>query len=133
LRIEKDDSALVVVDIQERLFPHIDGHEPLVNNCGILISGTQSLEVPILVTEQYSKGLGTTIEPLKDIIDNYNPIEKMSFSCCGESEFVKSLSELNRKNVILCGIEAHVCVLQTALDLYDQGYQPVLISDCVGS
>ena len=133
MRIEKNDSVLVVVDIQERLFPHIDGHEQLVKNCGILISGARSLEVPILVTEQYSKGLGTTIEPVRDILDNYSPIEKMSFSCCGESGFLKSLTDLNRKNVILCGIEAHVCVLQTALDLYDQGFQPVLIAECVGS
>jgi nicotinamidase-related amidase len=133
MRIEKPDTALVVIDIQERLFPHIDEHVQLLKNCSILISGIQSLQMPILVSEQYSKGLGTTIEPVRDILNNYNPVEKMSFSCCGEPSLMKSLTDLNRKNVILCGIEAHVCVLQTALDLYDQGFQPVLIADCVGS
>jgi nicotinamidase-related amidase len=133
MRIDKNESVLVVIDIQERLFPHIDEHERLANNCKILISGIQNMKVPTLVTEQYSKGLGTTIEPVRDILDNYNPIEKMSFSCCGEDGFVKSLTDLNTKNIILCGIEAHVCVLQTALDLHGQGFQPVLIADCVGS
>jgi len=133
MRILKDQSILVVVDIQERLFPHMYDDDRLENNCTRLISGMQILNIPTLVTEQYSKGLGSTIEPLKNILNQYEPIEKMSFSCCGIESFSNSLKKLNKKYVLLCGIESHVCVLQTALDLLEQEYQPVLIEDCVSS
>ena len=133
MRINKDNSVLVVIDIQEKLFPHIYEHDILEKNCQILISGLKSLGVPIMVTEQYSKGLGSTITSIREAIGDIESIEKSSFSCCGEPAFITAIESSGKKSVIICGVEAHVCVLQTALDLSDRGFQPVLIEDCVAS
>lgn len=131
--VPREDTVAVVVDIQEKLVPHIHEHDRLLENCRILISGLQVLNVPLIVTEQYSKGLGTTVEPIRQALNDYSPVEKMSFSCCGSEEFLKHLQETGKKFVIVCGMEAHVCVLQTCLDLSAQGFHPVLIEDCVSS
>ncbi len=133
MHIQNEDTLLAVVDIQERLFPHIYEHDVLEKNCNILISGIQILNIPILVTEQYSKGLGPTIASVVTTLRNYDPLEKITFSCCGEPSFLAALEKSGRKNILLCGIEAHVCVLQTALDLSKDGYQPVIVADCVSS
>lgn len=133
MRIPVDQSALVVVDIQERLFPHIHENQALVRKCQTLIQGMQELGVKTLITEQYTKGLGTTIEPIKSVLKDYNPIEKMSFSCCGEGEFNIKIEEHYKEFIILCGIETHVCVLQTALDLQQAGHQAVVVADAVSS
>ena len=133
MRLKKDESILLVIDIQEKLFPHIHEHDILEKNCRILITGLTSLGVPIMVTEQYSKGLGNTITSIRDAIGTNESIEKNSFSCCGEPDFITAIKQSDKKNVIICGVEAHVCVLQTALDLSDRGYQPVVIEDCVAS
>jgi nicotinamidase-related amidase len=132
-RIKKEDTTAVVIDIQERLFPHIYDHDVLTKNTITLIKGLKVLEVPLIVTQQYTKGIGETIAPIKEAIGDFRYIEKMSFSCCGDAGFMDALNKLNRKNVILMGIESHVCVLQTALDLLDGGYVPVIIEDCVSS
>ena len=133
MRISKDNTAFVIIDIQDRLFPHIFNHEELERNVRVLIKGLNLLKVPIVVTEQYSKGLGHTIPTVMDTIDNLNPIEKITFSCCEESRFLNVLNKLNKKYIILAGIEAHVCILQTAMDLVENGYYPVLVEDCVSS
>jgi isochorismate hydrolase len=133
MRITKDNTSAVIVDIQERLFPHMYKREELERNVGILIKGLNLLNVPLLLTEQYSKGLGKTIPSISDNIDNIEPIEKISFSCCDESRFLKELNMLNKKFVILAGIETHVCILQTVLDLIENGFHPVLVEDCVSS
>jgi nicotinamidase-related amidase len=133
MQIEKDDAVLVVVDIQERLFPHIYEYETLENNCNILISGMKILDVPIIVTEQYSKGLGSTIQSIRTSLGAIEPIEKISFSCCREASFLTALENLEKKIIMICGVESHVCVMQTGLDLNDRGYQTVLIEDCVSS
>jgi hypothetical protein len=133
MRIDANDTLAVIVDIQERLLPYIYQYEQLERNCNILISGLQKLDVPLLVTEQYSKGLGQTIESVRSNLNDYNPLEKMTFSCCGITTFTNELQRYNRQNIILCGIEAHVCVLQTALDLKQTGFQPVLVADCTSS
>jgi hypothetical protein len=83
MRIIKDQSAGLVIDIQEKLFPLISDNETLVNNSGILIKGLQALNIPLLVTEQYTKGLGPTIQPLKELLPGEKVIEKLAFSCCG--------------------------------------------------
>lgn len=133
MRILKLDSCGLVIDMQERLFPHIHQHELLEKNTEILISGLRILEVPILVTEQYRKGLGLTIPSIQKALTEFNAVEKMAFSCCDNNDFISSLKILNRKNIIISGIETHVCVLQTVVDLIEQGYQPVVIEDCVSS
>jgi nicotinamidase-related amidase len=133
MRIKKEDCIAVIIDIQNKLFPFISENGKLTNNLVRLIKGIKILDIGIIVTVQYLKGLGDTIEPVKEALGNYEHLEKSSFSCCGDSEFMKRLNESGKKNVILCGIESHVCVLQTALDLIAKGLQPVLIEDCVSS
>jgi nicotinamidase-related amidase len=134
LRINKDHAVGVVIDIQEKLFPHIHEHERLARNTMKLVQGLLILHLPVFVTEQYVKGLGHTIEPLQHVMgDLYSPIEKLAFSCCAEQEFVEVIDNISRKYVILCGIEAHICVLQTALDLCQHDYIPVVVEDCISS
>ncbi|RMH73106.1 MAG: hydrolase [Gemmatimonadetes bacterium] len=133
MRIYQQDCLLVVIDIQQRLFPHIHQHEELAQRSAKLIQGLKILDIPMIVTQQYTAGLGGTIEPVQNALGEIQPIEKMTFSCCGEPNVMKALHRIDRKNTLLIGIETHVCVLQTALDLIEAGYQPILIEDCVSS
>jgi nicotinamidase-related amidase len=133
MRILQNETAAVVVDIQERLLPHIFQWEQTLQNCLKLIDGLQVLSVPILVTQQYTKGLGPTDPSIVTKISGFSHIEKNTFSCCGEPAFTEKLSYLGKKNIILCGIETHVCVLQTCLDLIESGFIPVVVEDCVSS
>ncbi len=133
MRILKEQAAGLIVDIQEKLYPHIHDHQQIVKNTAILIKGLKTLDVPLLVTEQYTKGLGKTVAPVDVALDTYAPVEKIAFSCCDEPLFSKSLDATNRKFVIMAGIETHVCVLQTAVDLLQQDYQPIVVADCVSS
>ncbi|MBM2817359.1 MAG: hypothetical protein HW421_4121 [Ignavibacteria bacterium] len=134
MRLLKDNTVAVCIDIQEKLFPFINDNSQLTDNCIKIISGLKIIGVPVIVTEQYSKGLGTTIEPLKAALEEeYQPLEKMTFSCMKDDEFLKKIKRMDKKNVIVFGIEAHVCVLQTALDLREKGFIPILIEDCTSS
>lgn len=134
MRILKEDTLAVIVDIQERLFPHISEHEKLLENSLKLISGLQTLEVPLVITEQYTKGLGKTLEPIVTKLENsYQPIEKIDFSCYGSNDFADLIKNHGKKNIIVFGMETHVCVLQTTLDLIEHGYNPIVIEDCVSS
>lgn len=133
MRIIKENACAVIIDFQEKLFPYIFENEKVANNTLKLINGLKILEVNMLVTEQYSKGLGKTINVLSNELIDFECIEKMSFSCCGSNEFCYALKSLDKKFVIIAGIESHVCVLQTVIDLIDKGYIPVLVSDCVSS
>jgi len=133
MRILRDKTAGLVIDIQEKLFPFIAGNEILVKNSGILIQGLQALRIPVLVTEQYTKGLGPTIQPLQQHLQGIGVMEKMAFSCCDDPVFMNKLGELNKKFVVITGIESHVCVMQTAIDLLEHDYIPVVVEDCVSS
>lgn len=127
-------TIVFVVDIQERLFPHINNHSQLEKNINTLLQGLKALEVKTFVFEQYTKGLGTTIASIKTTLgEDYAPVEKICFSVLGDDANVKLLRDTNKKRVIVCGIETHVCILQTALDLVERGYTPVIPVDCVGS
>jgi len=133
MRILIDQTAGLVIDIQERLFPFIAGNESLALNSGILIKGLQALRIPILVTEQYTRGLGPTIQPLQQLFTGEQAIEKLAFSCCDEPAFMQHLTALNRKFIVITGIESHVCVLQTVIDLLERSFVPVVVEDCVSS
>ena len=133
MRIHKDESVAILVDMQERLFPHIHEHAQLEQNMLRLLRGLNLLEMPVLVTEQYAKGLGPTIPSVQAELVSYAPMEKMSFSCCGAQSVMSALSEAHAKTVLLFGIEAHACVLQTAVDLLESGYTPVVVEDCISS
>lgn len=133
MRITKENTIGLVVDIQERLVPAMFEKETLLKNCQVLISGLNEIGIQIIVTQQYTKGLGDTAEEIREVVPGFNYIEKRDFSCCDEPVFAERLKELNAKNIIICGMESHVCVLQTAVDLKAAGYNPVVVMDCVSS
>lgn len=133
MRILKEDTAAIIIDIQERLFPVIsEGRRFLQNNLK-MIDGLQALSVPFIITQQYTKGLGPTIASVVQKFSDFSYIEKISFSCFDEPLVKEKLQAFNRHKIIICGIEAHVCVLQTCLDLLDNGFLPVVVEDCVSS
>ncbi len=133
MRLLKENTIGVVVDIQERLFPHIDGHAQLEANTKILVQGLKALNVPFLVTEQYKKGLGETVEGIKALVQDDPHFEKMAFSCCDDPKFMEALETSTKRTVILAGMETHICMLQTAIDLKERGFTPVIVEDCVSS
>ncbi|MCK5066746.1 MAG: hydrolase [Bacteroidales bacterium] len=133
MRIEKKQSAGLVIDIQEKLYPHMDQKEELLRKTSTLLEGFRVLQIPLLITEQYPKGLGPTLEPVSLILEREQVIEKISFSCCDEPVVSDKLKSLDRNTIIICGIEAHVCVLQTVVDLVEQGYRAVVVEDCISS
>ena len=133
MRINREACVGLVIDIQDKLFPHMDQKEKLLKRCLILLEGLQVLKVPLMLTEQYPKGLGSTLEQLSTAMERNHPIEKVTFSCCDEPSFQNTLDQLNRNTLIICGIEAHVCVLQTVVDLIGSGYKPVVVADCISS
>lgn len=129
MRIKKEESIALVVDYQERLMPVIHEKEKVVNNTSILLSGLRELEVPLVVTQQYTAGLGGTIKEITEAIGSDAYVEKISFSSYEDTK--EALA--GKKYVIVCGVEAHICVLQTVIDLKQAGYIPVLVADCVSS
>jgi len=133
MRIKKESTVGLIIDIQERLLPAMEESDALLQNCQILINGLQELGVSLLVTQQYSKGLGETVEPIASLIKDFSPIEKKDFSCCDEPVFAEELKKTGATNVIIAGIESHVCVLQTAIDLKEAGLNPIVVMDCVSS
>ncbi len=133
MKIKVEDCVFVQVDIQERLFPHIQNNEELEKNLITLIKGLKLHEIPFIINEQYKKGIGETIPSLRELVDDYPHFEKTTFSCCGNKDSLAAIKATGKRIVILAGIETHVCVLQTALDLLENGLQPVLVTDCVNS
>ena len=134
MRIVLDNTVVVIVDVQERLLPHMHEADRTREKILTLIRGARALEAPLLVTEQYPKGLGPTVAPVSEALGESAPrIIKSTFSCCDDALFRERLASVGRKTVLLAGIEAHVCVLQTALDLLETGYQPVVVLDATSS
>lgn len=133
MRITKEFTSGLIIDIQERLYPAMYEKEKLLKNCQILVQGLAELKIPLAVTQQYTKGLGETITELSSIIPDFSFIEKRDFSCCDEPVVMQKLNETGTKNIIICGIESHVCVLQTAVDLKEAGFNPIVVMDCVSS
>lgn len=127
--------ALVVVDIQEKLLPPIFNKDQLVKNSQLLIRLAKILDLPIVITTQYSKGLGATVPEIASLLENVTAFDKLEFSCFGSDQFRSRLKALpgNRNTVLLCGMEAHICVMQTALGALNEGYLVHVASDAVGS
>jgi len=123
----------MVIDIQENLFPFIEDHDLLKKNCNKLLKGLKLLKSPFLVCEQYSKGLGKTLPSLLDLISPTKIYEKNSFSACDNSMIMDKITSLHKPMAVLIGTEAHVCVLQTCLDLIKNNIQPILVVDCIAS
>ncbi|MGD0794719.1 MAG: hydrolase [Dehalococcoidales bacterium] len=128
-----ESTVLVVIDIQEKLFPVMHEKEKLLRDAVKLIKGARVLGIPVILTEQYPKGLGPTIPEIKELMPDIKPIEKVCFSCCDNEAFGQSLEALKRRQVLIVGIEAHICVYQTAMALARKGYEVQVVSDCVSS
>src|SRR5262249_42685805 len=132
-RLRRAHAGLLVIDIQDRLLPLIFEKERLVRKCELLIKGAEVLKLPIFVTEQYRKGLGLTTPELASAITGFAPIEKVTFSSCGAPGLIDTLKSKGITDLILCGIEAHVCVLQTCLDLVKDGFNVFAVADAVSA
>lgn len=132
-RLCRSKTAIVIIDIQQRLLPAIWEGERVVQNSLRLIKGAIALGVPLFATEQYRKGLGPTIAEIAECIPGFSPLQKLSFSACGGGGFLESLKSGGISDVLLCGIETHVCVSQSALDLLDQGFRVFVAADATSS
>ena len=132
--LRAEEAVLLIVDVQEAFRDAIGNFSVIAANIARAAAGFQLLDLPIVVTEQYPKGLGPTAEEIRySLPDDLEPIEKSAFSAFGSAAFRQRVESLNRKQIVLCGIETHICVNQTALDLVANGYDVHLLTDCVGS
>jgi len=131
--LDTGNTALVIIDIQERLASVMKAREAVVNNCLHLIEITKLHSIPVVVTEQYPKGLGHTVEEIRRILPDNKPIEKLTFSCCDEKSFSDEIKNLGKKTIILTGMETHVCGLQTCIGLVRDGFNVHLVRDAVCS
>lgn len=134
-RIQRENCQAIIIDVQEKLSPHIYRYNDILKKTLILIQGLQVLDIPILLNEQYPEGLGRTVPEIMAVLDatKSKTIEKVTFSACDNDESWNYLAQQNRISVLVFGVEAHVCVMQTVLDLLDNGMQPVVIADAIGS
>ena len=128
-----ENTVLLVVDIQEKLARVMPDRQVLLENLEKIIKGAQVLGIPILLTEQNPEGLGPTIPEIAHLLPNIQPIRKLSFSCCGSDRFIQTLKAVSRKQVLIAGIETHVCVYQTAVDLLNLRYEVQVVADAVSS
>lgn len=133
MRALLEDSAAILIDMQERLVPVMNRKEEVVKNSVQLIKGFNILEVPIFVTRQYPKGLGETVPEIKEVLGEHQVYDKTSFSIQGDEKLRKMLHESNKKNLFIFGMETHICVIQSIMDLQEMGYQTYLVSDCTTS
>jgi len=133
MRLKASEAVLVIVDVQERLARVMERRDQVEAAIGVLIRTAKLHDIPIVLTQQYTRGLGPTVETLSSRLEGIEPVEKICFSCCGEEPFTRSLDALGRRKIILTGMEAHICVLQTAVDLLDAGYTVHLPWDAVCS
>jgi isochorismate hydrolase len=130
MRIKPNDCVLLIVDVQDRLIDTISEHEVIVKNIIGLLRATEVLRLPVLVTEQ--EELGETVTELKTLLSG-SAFRKLSFSCCGSRQFMKRLKQTGKRTVVACGIETHICVLQTVLDLLQHHYRLLVVRDATSS
>jgi nicotinamidase-related amidase len=127
------ETVLVVIDVQEKLFRLMYEKEKLVDNLSRLLQGARVLDIPVILTEQYPQGLGKTIPEVADLLPGTPALPKVCFSCYGDEGFRKELTAAGRRQVLITGIECHVCVYQTTVDLLRAGYGVYVVTDCVSS
>jgi nicotinamidase-related amidase len=133
MRLDRGSSFLLVVDVQEKLAPHVQGHERLVARAGALVRAAKLLGVPVLASEHCPDRIGRTVPQLRSLVGEDAIVSKVHFSCADEPGCLARFNALGRRQVVIAGIEAHVCVMQTALGLRERGYEPFLVDDAVGS
>ncbi|MDF2951866.1 MAG: hypothetical protein K0S18_1449 [Anaerocolumna sp.] len=134
MRILREESIALVIDYQEKLVPVMHNDHELIQNSEIFLRGLNILQIPTIVTQQYTKGIGMTVEQLRNVFEEkFTYFDKFSFSCYDDEKILEEIKKHKKKNIIICGIEAHVCVLQTAIDCMAAGYQVIIVEDCISS
>ncbi len=131
--LEIKNSCLIIVDVQGKLAQLMYDKEALFKNIRILIQAAKELSIPILWCQQVPEALGPTVPEISELLTDNQPINKSAFSCCGDEKFNSALQKLGRKQILLCGIETHVCIYQTAVDLKSKGKDVHVIADAVSS
>ncbi|WP_432474088.1 hydrolase [Amphritea sp. HPY] len=126
-------TALLVIDVQGKLARSVQSSETMIDNIRRMIQGARILGVPVVWIEQYPQGLGTTVPEIAQLLGDYSALSKTTFSCCGSDQVMDELQRLARNQLLVCGIETHVCVYQSVAELLQRGYQVELISDAVSS
>jgi nicotinamidase-related amidase len=132
-RLKKDELQLLIIDVQERLVAAMPEGDKVVANVGHLLALSKMFSIPVVATEQYPKGLGPTVPALAEAIAGVKPVEKLEFSCLGQCEVAKRVTASGRRHVAVAGMETHVCVLQTCMDLLADGYVVHVVRDAVCS
>ncbi len=130
--LNRNQSCLLLVDVQEKLIPFIHDYENLIKNCAWILRLAQKLSVTTIVSEQYPKGLGHTISAFREVYENSPVYEKVTFSCASDPTLKQAVQQQNRSQLILIGIEAHVCVLQTAME-FSKDFDVFVVADSVSS
>jgi nicotinamidase-related amidase len=131
--LDRNNTVLMIIDIQGKLAHMMHEWEMLFESVQKLIRGMQALDIPIVWMEQNPLAIGRTVSEIAELLEPAEPIEKLSFSCCGNDRFLEMLADLNRKQTLLAGIETHICVYQTAVDLLHRGYDVQVVADAVSS
>ncbi|MFI3174123.1 MAG: hydrolase [Bacillota bacterium] len=134
MRILKEDVMAVHIDFQEKLFPAIHEHEEIERKVCMLVEGLNAFDVPYLVSQQYTKGLGETVPAVRSSVgDSFSYMEKTTFSCWETEELQQYIRDQGKRVVVVTGVEAHICVMQTVIDLLAAGFTVFVVADCVGS
>lgn len=131
--LQPERSALLVIDLQGRLLPAIEGHERVLRGSLQLLRLARILDLPVVITTQYQKGLGPTVPEVLAEAPGVEPLDKTSFGCFGNAPFRERLAAVGRRQLVVCGIEAHICVTQTVLGALEAGYEVHVASDATGS
>ena len=129
-----ENAALVMIDMQQKLLPAMNDPAKVLERCKLMLSGAEALALDVIVTEQYPKGLGSTVPELSELLNENTPvIAKTAFSVFGSPEFCSALAARRREVLIFCGVEAHVCLLQSVFDALEQNYEVIVVADAVNS
>lgn len=131
--LRADDTALVVIDLQEKLVNMVHNREELLKRTALILETAKVCGLPLVLTEHYPQGLGSTVEEVKEHLPEYRPILKRIFSCCGVEEFVRAVEATGRRQLLVAGIETHICVNQTVHDLLHRDYQVQVLADACGT
>lgn len=133
MRIQPEETMALVIDMQEKLMAAMQNTAVCAERAEMLLSGLRLLSVPIMLTQQYTKGLGNSLPAIREAAGTKDYYEKSAFSCGQDEDIMTALRKMNRRHILILGTEAHVCVLQTCIDLKSAGYEPVLVLDCITS
>lgn len=131
--MNREDALCILIDYQTKMAPAIHDTEALEKKLIRAVKAFQVLDIPVLVTQHYTKGLGETTDALREALGDFTPIEKITFSCMQNEEFLDTVKKSSRKTVIITGVETHICVQQTALQLLEAGYNVYILEDCCSS